>query len=227
MSERFGPETRGIIDAINGLKKPAHENLNYLIVAFDLAVARVDELYELPGWFDHFAVGRLTGSASVRINEVQKGLIDLAYVKSLKIPVRRFYITNVAQAGAELTIGLGGDASFEVITGDPLVKDWVVTNAAQVSTNAYVAIIGDTYTGDGDKMLFFMGESAGVNGITMRISGSSIGATWQVLAVIPIAALATAYAVLRDPWRFVRVEIISTIAGFPGTGFCSLHKLRA
>jgi hypothetical protein len=113
MSGRFGPETRGIIDAINGLKKPAHENLNYQVIQIDLAVARANELYELPGWFDFLGVGKLTGAASIRINEPAKDLIDLAYQKTMKMPIRRFYITNIAQAGCELTLNLGGDASFE------------------------------------------------------------------------------------------------------------------
>jgi hypothetical protein len=113
MSERYGPETRGIIDAINGLKKPTHEYTTYRVLQFDLAAARVNELVELEGWFDFFGVGKLTGSASLRINEPTKDLIDLAYVKTMKVPIRRFYLTNIAQAGAELTVGLGGDASFE------------------------------------------------------------------------------------------------------------------
>jgi len=112
MSERYGPETRGIIDAINGLKKPTHEFTTYRVLQFDLTAARVNELVELEGWFDFLGVGKLTGSASIRINEVTKDLIDLAYVETMTVPIRRFWLTNVAQAGAELTLGLGGNASF-------------------------------------------------------------------------------------------------------------------
>jgi hypothetical protein len=110
---RIGPETRAIIGAIDGLKKPTHEYTNYRVIQIDLAVARANELYELEGWFDFLGVGKLTGACSIRINEPTKDLIDLAYVKTMKVPIRRLYITNAAQAGAELTLGIGGDASFE------------------------------------------------------------------------------------------------------------------
>lgn len=120
MSRReYGPETRGIIEAINGLKKPAHEHTTYRTLQFDLAAARVNELVELEGWFDFLGVGKLTGAASIRINEVTKDLIDLNYVENMTLPIRRLFITNIAQPGCELTLGLGGDASF---TAKPIRK---------------------------------------------------------------------------------------------------------
>lgn len=113
MSRReYGPETRGIIEAINGLKKPAHEHTTYRVVQLDLGVARANELYPLEGWFDFLGVGKLTGTCSVRINEATKDLIDLAYVKTMTLPIRNLYFTNDAQPGCELTLGLGGEASF-------------------------------------------------------------------------------------------------------------------
>lgn len=117
MSQHLGPETRAIIEAINGLKKPAHEDLNYLVVTLDLTVARANELYELPGWFDFLGVGKISGDVSVRINTPTMGLIDLARVKTMKVPIRRLYFTHAAQPGGELTLGLGGEASF---SADPL-----------------------------------------------------------------------------------------------------------
>lgn len=110
MNERLGPETRAIIDAING--KKAHEFTTYRVLQFDLTVARVNELVELEGWFDFLGVGKLTGSASIRINEVTKDSIDLAYVETMTVPIRRLFLTHIAQPGCELTLGLGGDASF-------------------------------------------------------------------------------------------------------------------
>lgn len=121
----LGPETKAIIEAINGLKKPAHENLNYLIVTLDLTVARVNELYELPGWFDFLSVGRMTGTATIRLNKATKDIIDLEYVKTINSPIRRFYITNAAQAGETVVLALGGDASF---MGEPLRQDLKVFN---------------------------------------------------------------------------------------------------
>lgn len=116
MSQHLGPETRAIIEAIDRLKKPAHENLNYRILEINLAIARINELYELEGWFDHLTVGRLTGTASIRINESTKDSIDLTYTKSINTPIRRFFITNVAQAeGETLILALGGEAAFEAV----------------------------------------------------------------------------------------------------------------
>ena len=116
----LGPETKAIIEAIKELKKPAHENLNYIILTFDLTVARANELYELPGWFDHIAVGVITGSAFIRLNETTKDLIDLAYAKTINSPIRRFYITNDAQVGETLILAVGGEANF---VAEPLRND--------------------------------------------------------------------------------------------------------
>lgn len=115
--QTLGRETRAIIEAINGLKRPAaHENLNYQIMTIDLAVARANVVYELQGWFDHLSVERLTGTAAIRINESTKDSIDLTYTKSLNTPIRRFYLTNVAQAeGETLILAIGGEASFETV----------------------------------------------------------------------------------------------------------------
>lgn len=113
MSERMGPETRAIIRAIENLKKPAHEDMNYQIIQIDLAVARANVLFELPGWFGHLTVGLLRGEASIRLNEPTKDLIELAYTKTISSPIRRFYITNFAQAqGETLILALGGEATF-------------------------------------------------------------------------------------------------------------------
>lgn len=122
---RLGPETKAIIEAINALKKPAHENLNYMIITIDLTAARANELYELPGWFDFLGVGRMSGTATIRLNEATKDSIDLEYVKTINTPIRRLYITNAAQAGQTLVLALGGDASF---SGEPLRGDVRVFN---------------------------------------------------------------------------------------------------
>lgn len=116
----LGPETKAIINAINGLK-PSKENLNYQILTFDLAVARSaalgnDEI-ALPGWFDTLTVGVLTGAATLRINERTKDAIDLAWTKGVNSPIKRLFLTNAAQPGATLIMALGGDASF---TADPV-----------------------------------------------------------------------------------------------------------
>lgn len=112
MSQHLGPETRAIIEAIEKLGKPAHENLNYMVLTFDLAVARANELVELPGWFNHLAVGKLTGQASIRLNEPTKDLLDLSYVKTLTSPIRRFYLTHDAQPGYELILALGSEETY-------------------------------------------------------------------------------------------------------------------
>jgi hypothetical protein len=116
MSDRLGPETKAIINAINGLK-PNKENLNYQIITIDLAIARNaaagnDEI-PLPGWFDTIAVGKLTGAATIRLNERTKDAIDLAYLKKSVTPIKRLFVTNVAQPGREAILALGGDASFD------------------------------------------------------------------------------------------------------------------
>lgn len=116
----LGPETKAIIEAINNLKKPAHENLNYLVFTIDLAVARANLLYELPGWFDHIAVGVITGTAFIRLNETTKDLIDLGYAKTINSPIRRFFITNDAQVGGTLILAVGGEATF---VAEPLRND--------------------------------------------------------------------------------------------------------
>jgi len=120
MSERIGPETRAIIKAIEGLK-PDKENLNYLIQEIDLAVARSaalgnDEI-SLPGWFKTFTVGVLTGAATIRINDRNKNPVDLAWVRTLKIPISKLFLTNDAQPGCNLIFALGGEAGF---SSDPV-----------------------------------------------------------------------------------------------------------
>jgi hypothetical protein len=116
----LGPETKAIIEAINGLK-PNKEKLNYQIITICLADARSaalgnDEI-ALPGSFDTLTVGKLTGSAILRINERGKDAIDLAYVKSINTPIQRLFLTNEAQRLSELVLALGGDASF---SADPI-----------------------------------------------------------------------------------------------------------
>jgi len=116
----LGPETKAIIEAINALK-PDKEKLNYQILTIDLGIARSaaldnDEI-ALPGWFDTLTVGVLTGAATLRINERTKDAIDLAWTKSITSPIKRLFLTNVAQPGATLIMALGGDASF---SADPV-----------------------------------------------------------------------------------------------------------
>ena len=113
--ERLGPETRAIIEAIDKLRNPAHENLNYQVFTFDLTVARVNELFELPGWFNHLAVGKLTGQATIRLNEATKDSIDLRYTKTLTSPIHRFYLTHDAQPGYELIIAIGSEHTYAEI----------------------------------------------------------------------------------------------------------------
>lgn len=108
----LGPETRAIIEAVEKLRKPAHEDLNYFVREIDLAVARANELFELPGWFDHLSIAQLGGEASIRLNEPARDLIDLTQLTTIDSPIRRIYLTNDAQPGASLTIHLGGEAQF-------------------------------------------------------------------------------------------------------------------
>jgi len=108
----LGPETRAIIEAIREMKQSAHETTNYRIITIDLAAARVNELFELEGWFYHLAVGRITGEATIRLNEVTKDAIDLKYVKTVTTPIRRFFITNLAQGGCVVILGVGMDTTF-------------------------------------------------------------------------------------------------------------------
>jgi len=113
LSERIGPETRAIIKAIENMRKPAHEDMNYRIIPLDLAVARANALIELEGWYDHLTVGLLRGEASIRLNEPTKDVIDLTYTKTINTPIRKLYVTNVAQAeGETLILALGSEAAF-------------------------------------------------------------------------------------------------------------------
>ncbi len=148
----LGPETKAIIEAINGLKKPAHEDLTYLVINIDLAVARANVLYELPGWFDFLAVGTLNGSASIRINEATKDLIDLAYVKTMKLPIRRLYITNDAQPGSDLTLALGGDASFDA---DPVRSNETIFHAYFLDEDGGSGTLEDSYAKTDTPVHFF------------------------------------------------------------------------
>jgi len=182
----------------------------------------------MPGFFDHLTVTQITGSASIRLNEKTKDLIDLTKVVTINSVFDRFFLTNTAQNDATLVLAIGGDASFKAVPSLQTDKDHVHTTGP-VSTADYVAIVDDLYIGDAQKLLIFMGETAGVNGITFRISASMLGSTYHVLpnGVVVVAADGTDYRALTDAWRYLRVELIDTVGGSHGDSFVSIHKLRA
>jgi hypothetical protein len=110
----LGPETRAIIEAING-KKQTMEPVRYGVTTIDLTAARVNEEFLLPGEFDTVAVITITGNASIRLDKNDYGSLDLQKVRVINCKFKRFYLTNVAQPGAILVLAIGGDASFGVV----------------------------------------------------------------------------------------------------------------
>ncbi|MBA7683796.1 hypothetical protein ES703_92181 [subsurface metagenome] len=89
-------------------KRPRH----YQKITLDLGIARTNELFWCVG--DFIGVETITGSCTIRINEVGRDTINLQKVKKTYTPFYRFYMTNTAQAGKTLTLYIGGDAAFEI-----------------------------------------------------------------------------------------------------------------
>jgi hypothetical protein len=115
MSQRLGPETRAIIDAINAnrvVEQQRKGNLNYQTMLIDLSVARVDVEFALPGIFDHISVVDLNGQASIKLNKKTNDSIDLSWTRRIDTASNRFYLTNTAQVNKTLLLQIGGDASF-------------------------------------------------------------------------------------------------------------------
>lgn len=110
MSQKLGPETRAIIDAIRERERKG--NLNYLTMTIDLGTARTGTEYILPGTFDHMSVLRVDGAASIKLNKNTNDSIDLTWVRRIDTVFNRFYLTNIAQTGKTLQLQIGGDASF-------------------------------------------------------------------------------------------------------------------
>jgi hypothetical protein len=104
------------------MSKRKLENLNYITKEISLATAHTDELYDMPGIFDHISVLKVTGVASIKLNRKTNHSIDLAQVKVINTPFDKFFLTNAAQAGRTLKLGIGGDASFEVV---PTITDYM------------------------------------------------------------------------------------------------------
>jgi len=204
------------------------QKLNYQTLTIDLSVAHTNTEYKMAGFFDHLTVTQITGSASIRLNEKTRDLIDLTKVVTINSVFDRFFLTNTAQNDATLVLAIGGDASFKAVPSIVTDKDHVYTTGP-VSTAAYVVIVEKLYIGDAQKVLIFMGETGGVNGITFRICGSSLGSTWHELpnGVVPVAASGTDYRALTDAWRYLQVELKDTVGGSHGDSFVSIHKLRA
>jgi len=89
-------------------------------------------------------------------------------------------------------------------------------SASQVSTNAEVTEL-EVYMFDYAKALIAYLESAGANGVTLKIYGSADGTTYHLLATIACAASGYGYETISDAWAYLRVTIIDTIAASHGT----------
>lgn len=89
-------------------RRPRH----YQKLTFDLAIARTNERFWCVG--DFIGVETITGSCTVRLNEVSRDAINLQKARKIYTPFYRFYMTNSAQAGKTLTLYIGGEASFEI-----------------------------------------------------------------------------------------------------------------
>jgi len=206
--------------------------LYHTINNIDLTIAHTDKRYELPGSFDTLAVEKLTGDLSIKLNYIEAGSIDLTKHKTISLkPYGKFdcfYYTNTAQSGAAVILQVGGDTSFEVSVTDPQKDIIVGLQTGQASTAAWADMLTAQYIGDAEKLTVFLTETGGVNGVTFRISASMLGVVYQVLnAGIPVAANGSGYAVLSDHWRYLKIEVIDTIAASHGTANAGIYKLRA
>lgn len=85
---------------------------DYQIMTVNLALARTNELVLAVG--DYIGIAALTGSCTMRINEVGFDAANLAIIDEIKMPFYRFYLTNTAQAGKTLILYIGGKSSFGV-----------------------------------------------------------------------------------------------------------------
>lgn len=82
----------------------------YHILTFPLDAARQDfELY-LTG--NYLYVLGLTGSASIRLNELSADSIDLFKSRQIQSPFYRIYLSNTAQAGLSLVLGVGVQSEY-------------------------------------------------------------------------------------------------------------------
>ncbi len=122
-------------------KRPRH----YQKITFDLAIARTNELFWCVG--DFIGVETITGSCTIKINEVKRDTINLQKVKKVYTPFYRFYMTNSAQAGKTLTLYIGGDAAFEIeVAGKMGIIDSAGTDIDPLSSADTPAIYNVTMT---------------------------------------------------------------------------------
>jgi len=128
--KRFGKEFK---DSLKEIKLSVEEYGWADWYAYDLRVARTNELIEIPQEGNCICRVKLDGSATIRLNNPQAQAISLETTpKVYGIPFKRLYLTNAAQSGKKLLLLVGkGDIGIEkpIATTKPTIYNIHMTDA--------------------------------------------------------------------------------------------------
>lgn len=122
----------------------------YNTITIDLTSARVNEERVFTGNYIYaLEASDVDNTLDIRFNELFRAAITVRKGRGIRIPFYRFYITNIAQAGKTITLGIGIEASeFEVFdVGKALQITGGVKIAGASGTPAYAQIgVDNTFT---------------------------------------------------------------------------------
>lgn len=200
---------------------------NYQTLTIDLTLAQTDVAIDLPGVFDYLTVISLTqgSDVSIRINELNADLLDLTVITTVETPMRRLYVTNSAQVGNTLVLGLGSDAKFVMATSfafKPL-RVWSSATPTMATVAAYVTlhsgVLGQIAgsTAGNQKCTILLTETAG-NDVKYSVDVSLDNILWINLKTdVVLLANQSAYETLSDPWLYLRTQVKDNVAGVHGS----------
>lgn len=215
-------EKQKYIGGVNFEELRAQRIQLYNTLTLDLGTARNNE--ELPHTGNYLYVLEATdilANVQIRFNEISMNSVTVTKGRGVRVPFYRLYITNAAQAGKSITLGIAVEsATFEIID---IGKALEISGSIDINGAGGAGSYDDVNVGSGAS------ERIAANPSRRQIHLLNAGATGQVIYLGFDSSLNTGngfplYPMVDTP-ELARLTLVTQMAiyGLVASGYASLR----